>query len=416
MCAIKQNPLVDRQLMEQGAFSPLEWLFSNGCLHYSNYESWRRGEFEYLDARLHGNYESILLRVKEAVDYAVAIGLIAQEQSYGLWHHSEQQDLTMLRMSADDATHELLARRYIPARDVPQMDIFIDNPVVVLTNDLRMALGNRNITEATTLLGRLYEQSTNHPQLADFNRLLTSMQRLESPLTELKSELQNLQQVDPIAKHLLRAQSRDYLIPLWRRLATALQGITYNSDEPELHVSFALLQIQDFEGVIESVQRESQWRTQFSLCLRLTEAAYYSGDDTLAISVWCYLCWHNPQQAAQILDAGKHNNPLIESWWHKFMDTEELLVSTDQLPVTDFPAWLLIKEPGLVHQLPEQLPTGNSAGERIYILVHQLILARHTSNGELEMELRKKMFESHPGLFLYLKSSICVSSLAGLGM
>ena len=40
---------VDAQLMEQGAFAPLDLLFNSGRLMYGDYEAWRRGEIELLD-------------------------------------------------------------------------------------------------------------------------------------------------------------------------------------------------------------------------------------------------------------------------------------------------------------------------------------------------------------------------------
>ena len=46
---------VDRLLLEQGEYSPLEYLLSEGRLLYSDYERWRGGELGYLDEALFGD-------------------------------------------------------------------------------------------------------------------------------------------------------------------------------------------------------------------------------------------------------------------------------------------------------------------------------------------------------------------------
>src|SRR6185436_17114249 len=113
---------VDAQLMEQGAFAPLDYLLDSGRLLYSDYESWRRREIDYLDDVLMGDRERTVAEIQQAVSYARSIGLVEQPQEFHAW----SGDQILLRTSAEPQTHRLLATRYAPAQNAPQMDLFFD--------------------------------------------------------------------------------------------------------------------------------------------------------------------------------------------------------------------------------------------------------------------------------------------------
>ena len=75
------------------------------------------------------------------------------------------------------------------------------------------------------------------------------------------------------------------------------------------------------------------------------------------------------------------------------------------LTEVDFPAWLLLNEPGLALQLAEELATGTPA-EESYRCVHRWILARRARQQSEELALRKSLQASHPALFRVLKRSV----------
>jgi hypothetical protein len=251
---------VDAQLMEQGAFAPLELLINSGRLIYSDYESWRRQEIDLLDEVLMGSRERILAQIEEAVGYARDIGLVEQVQEFHAWHTQPSgKNDKPLRISADAKLQRLIASRYAPAQSAPQMDLFFDNPVVALTNGIVRALWVRNAAEAQRQLDRLYAQAPNHADLTAFDQLLTALQRLDRSVDDPQQTLDFLQKVTPTAKRLLSAQARDLLTPLWRQLADALRDHAFAPHQPELHRSHALTQAQDWAGVSECVVGESQW-------------------------------------------------------------------------------------------------------------------------------------------------------------
>jgi len=195
---------VDAQLIEQGAFTALELLLESGRLIYSDYESWRRREIEFLDSVLMGNREKIRGQVEQAIGYAKSIGLVEETQEFLAWATAAgaSADATSgareisakpLRISADAQLHRLIASRFAPAQSAPQMDLFFDNPVVALANGIVRALSARNIDDAQRQLDRLYAHAPNHADLASFDRLVTALGHLNQVIEDPQTELDFLQ-------------------------------------------------------------------------------------------------------------------------------------------------------------------------------------------------------------------------------
>ncbi len=403
---------VDAQLMEQGAFAALEFLISAGRLAYGDYESWRRREIEVLDDVLMGNREKIRVQLEEAANYARSIGLAPQIQELHAWRTQQHAtDDKPLRVSADPHLQRLIASRYVPAQSLPQMDLFFDNPVVVLTTGIVQALATRDAAEAQRQLDRLYALAPNHTDLPSFDQLLTALQRVHppQPIDDVRLELAFLLKITPTARRLLGAQTRDLLSPLWRRLADALRDHGFLPQEPTLHRSYALSQAQDWPGVSECVTSEPQWWQHAPLCLRHAQSAFYRQQRIEALTAWSHLCWQNPAEATRILDARKQPDTGITMLWQHFLDAEALLPdSDDALTAVDFPAWLLLHEPGLVQHLAEDLPATDTPGEQHYRCIHRWVHARRANRHQEELALRKALQSAQPTLFELLKKKTAV--------
>jgi hypothetical protein len=393
---------VDAQLMEQGAFAPLDLLFNSGRLFYSDYEAWRRREIDLLDDVLMGDRASILAEIERAAAYARSIGLVEQPQEFSAWSPSGAAG-PALRVSADSKLHRLVGTRYLPAQNAPQLDLFFDNPVVALTNGIARSLSARNAIEGQRQLDRLYVQAPNHPDLAAFDQLVRGLDDLSRPVEDPAGRLEFLHAIGPTARHLLGSGSRDYLSPLWRHLANSVGGRTYSPAEPDLHRSFALSQAQDWAGVADSIVGETEWWLHAPLCLRLADSAFRRRRRVEALTAWCHLCWLAPDEAAE--GVTRLRQPDLTALWQLYLDCEEP-ESGATLGVEDFPAWLLLHEPGLARQLSVDLPHGNSPGEENYRCVHRWIHAHRAHQQQEEMALRKRLQQSQPVLFRVLKGSV----------
>ena len=396
---------VDAQMLEQGAFTPLELLFDSGRLLYSDYESWRRREIEFLDAVLMGNSDKIKAEIEQAVSYARRIKLVEQPQEFHPWHtagagpEKAASNDRPLRISMDTQLQRLIGSRYVRAQSVPQMDLFFDNPVVALTNGIVQALSTRNLPAAQRQLDQLYAQAPTHADLPAFDQLLVALRHLGHPVEEPRGELAFLLEISPTARRLLGAQSRDLLSPLWTQLAQSLSGLPFDPNDPNLHRSFALSHAQDWEGVRECVHAEPNWQHHAALCLRLVESGFHQRQRVAALAAWCHLCWRAPGEASQAVT--KLRQPELTALWQRFQDDED-----SDLTESDFPAMLLLHEPGLALQLPENMPTGDTPSEHHYRTIHQWIHARRGRQHDVELALRKKLQTEHPGLFELLKRSV----------
>jgi hypothetical protein len=396
---------VEAQLMEQGAFAPLELLFNMGRLMYADYEAWRRRDIELLDDVLMGDREKILSEVERAVSYARSIGLVEQSQEFSAWGTDSGKSL---RASSDPRLQRLINNRYLRAQNVPQMDLFFDNPVVALTNGIARSLAARNAQESHRQLDRLYIQAPNHPDLAAFDQLVRALDDLDRPVDDCAARLGLLSAITPGARHLLGAGARDYLSPLWRHLADALAGQPFVLADPDLHRSFALAQAQDWIGVSESIFAESQWWLHPSLCVRLADSAFRRRRRAEALTAWCQLCWVAPDRADEAVR--RLHQADLSGLWQAFLECEEHAadggVAEAVLGAADFPAWLLLHEPALARQLAADLPRGNSAAEDHYRCAHRWIHAHRGHRQEEEMALRRSLQQSHPVLFWVLKRTV----------
>lgn len=394
---IELQAQVDAQLLEQGAFAPLDLLFNSGRLFYSDYEAWRRREIDTLDEVFMGDRANIVAEMERAVSYARSIGLVEQPQEFSAWGAGGAS----LRVSADAKLHKLVGTRYLPAQNAPQMDLFFDNPVVALTNGIARSLSARNALESQRQLDRLYVQAPNHSDLAAFDQLIRGLDDLSRPVEDPAARLEFLTAIGPTARHLLGASgSRDYLSPLWRHLADSLNGRPYSPDQPDLHRSFALSQAQDWAGASESVIADGEWWLHAPLCLRLTESSFRRRRRVEALTAWCHLCWLAPAEAAP--GVARLRQPDLSELWQAFNECDE----EEGLAAEEFPAWLLLHEPGLARQLSVDLPRGDSAAEEHYRCVHRWIHARRTHQRDEEMALRKQLQQSHPVLFGVLKRTV----------
>ncbi len=401
---------IEAQLMEQGAFAPLEMLFNTGRLVYADYEAWRRREIELLDDVLMGDREKILTELEQAVAYARSIGLVEQSQEFPAWGAEAGQPL---RASADSRLQRLIGHRYLRAQNVPQMDLFFDNPVVALTNGISRALSARNLAESHRQLDRLYVQAPNHPDLASFDQLLSTLENLSRPVDDCAARLALLTAITPKARHLLGPGARDYLSPVWRQLADALAGRNFAPADPNLHRSFALGQAQDWAAVGESILGEPDWWSHATLCVRLADSAFRRRRRIEALTAWCHLCWTAPGEADGLVH--RLRQPDLNLLWQSFRDSEEDAaqsgLSQSTLEAGDFPAWLLLQEPALARQLPVDLPRGETPAQDRYRCVHRWVHAHHGHRQQEEMALRRSLQQSHPVLFWMLKRTVARDSL-----
>jgi len=381
--------VVDRLLFEQGVYTPLELLLAEGRLLYADYEAWRGGQCDCLEDLLFGDSEQSYDLMKRAADYARAMGLAPETQRYASRAAQQGHGLRFSSVSGPDSCFHTGYRK---GDDAPQLDLLMDSAGVTLANGIIRALVQRDEAEARRQLDRLLETEPGHRQLGGLEHLVEASGRLELPVEDAALELQGLQQeLCPLAEEILGPGARHFLAPQWRRLTQALLGVAFDPDNPELHCSYPSLQAEDWGQVKKSVEAETGWQEQPVLVRRHARACGRLHLDPEALSGWFRLCWRFPGQADCI---GSEAESEWRQYWQRFLELDP------ELPNRDFPAWVLIDQPGLARWQVLDRCFDDSGVPEDYRATAKLVRAKPSPLIDAGlMDKRRLLQMRNPGLF-----------------
>ena len=336
---------VDQLLLEQGEYQPLELLLREGRLHYADYEAWRNGELDSLDEALFGDPEHIQQQLSDAENYLQKRGWQAEITHYKNWRSESGNASKPLCFSENGRLNKCFHSNYYKPQDQPQLDLFSDSPATSLFNGITQSLADRKPAEARRLLEILYDTAPDHTRLGELESVVEVAESMETPVEDVSAELTGLQEtVVPLVETLLGKGSRNLLIPLWRRLSKALQGQAYQSTQRDLHLSYTASQAMDWEVVRNVVERVPDWQSEYVLVARHAQACEQLHLQADALQSWFYVCWQFPDAADSLESSSDH---VLRQQWKAFLDLDL------ELPATAFPAWLLIRKPGLTRSLQE---------------------------------------------------------------
>jgi hypothetical protein len=387
--------VVDRLLMEQGEYVPLEFLLTEGRLEFGEYERWRVGETPRLEQVLFGDPEQLAECLGEAAAYAKALGLQPERLSYQGWGASAGRSL---RFSANRASEERFHTAYRRPERQPQMDLFIDAAANRLVNGIVGTLIDRSYGEAQRLLERLFEADPGHPRLGALEAMVDAGHRLAEPVHDTEQELQYLlQRLQPMADQELGRDASSLLIPHWRRLTAALQGRPFNPAQPQWHASFTAMRACAWEDMLAAIENEAAWLHHPELIIRHAFANGRLHREVAALQSWFRLCWAFPEHAAVIAHEAE---PSVRQAWRDFLALEP------ELTPIDFPAWLLLLRPRLASQLED--PGRGNACPLTFTLIYRLQLESAEATrapGKKAIEQRRQLQVLAPKLFThYMKA------------
>ncbi|MFA7241819.1 MAG: hypothetical protein WC091_17035 [Sulfuricellaceae bacterium] len=395
---------VDRLLLEQGVYSPVELLLAEGRLSFPDYEAWRCGQIATLEEQLSGNPARIRALLKQAGQYAEILGLRAERRDFLSWGNNAGR---MLQVSTDAGFEDLCRTHYQRGGDEIQLDLFMDNSGNVLANGIVAALAARRAEKAARLVDQLLETDPSHPRLSKLDSLCNAMHKLSAPLADYGAELDYLEgYLAPLAAGELGAGARDFLAPFWRRLADALRGLPYTASMPTRHASYPLGRALDWSGVKAAVLNDAAWQAYPVMRLRLAEAAFHLGERSTALATWCRLCWDFPDKAAQAFAGGALPDKELRPDWERYCELEPASDREPEFDTPYFPAWLLLERTQTRDALAaEDAPQIHAPG-RAYAALHEL-LAGGSALTEQTMTLRRELQQAHPGLFaIYMRSVV----------
>ncbi|HYN78353.1 MAG TPA: hypothetical protein VES73_11235 [Lamprocystis sp. (in: g-proteobacteria)] len=376
--------LVDRLILEQGRLEPLELLMACDYLAYADYEAWRLGQVPDLEGALRVPADQAAAVLGWASRFALAQRLVEEPLEHRAWGSSDQ---TLLVGPHAELSHACL-RAFAPPADRIQLDLFQDSQFQVLEEAVRAALTGRRIHAAHAALTRLMALDQHHPRLPRYLRLMQTVEDL--PALPVAERLDTLEAMEPEARDLLGHRARDLLAPLWAALAEDLAGRPFDPAAPGLHGGFAWARAGRHPEARQALESDADWQRSPPLLIAHAQACCRMADVAAARRDWVQLCWQYPNEAVQALSAKDSLDPQIHRLWRQFGDTDL------DLETPDFPAWLLLADPGSAAAVPpDQAPSG-PVGEA-YRLLHQLVA------GQGGISERKALAKRHPDLLkLYL--------------
>lgn len=368
---------IEHALMQQGNFCLLDWLLHNNHIFYTDYELWRYGKVNYLEVKI--NLEAdVFANIIESVNtLSENLQLESQQQEYYSWLEQPRR----LKISKNKDLERELTQRWVRPEDLPQMDLFMDNAAVAIENTLLETLAARQFDRAQIQLEKLTGLNPAHDKLGDYQDLLNyGHHMLNHSIDQLSigAEFEGLEnEVTPLARTILRQGARDYLAFAWRRLAENLKVQVFDPIQEKHHSSYALMQIPDWRGALASLSEEAERYQQPTLLLRMAQCFEALKKTQQALLYWCLLMELNAEACESAIEA--KISPVVWELWQDFWDVNE------HFPLAFFPAYLFLRQPGLIHYLDEIPPLKSPA----IIAVIDAIQARVKK--EDEIPYRKKL-------------------------
>ena len=382
---VHTQQLIDRLLQERGYYSPIELLLHEGRLMDDDFNAWSRGELADPSEVLMGDLEAIQAQLQMGTEYARQLDLAPESTDTGSSLQASRSTGEGGPLSFD----QLLHTRYVPSRTRPQLDLFMDTPASVLNNKIRKALSAHHVDKAEALVEQLYDIDPGNDDLGGFDSLLEVLTQSVTPVLNASEQLQQLEQdITPLAASVLGKYSGDFISPLWLRLSEALAGYPFNPDQAKLHRSYTDARAKDWKNLQQAIEKEHKWQSHCELLLRHLQAAAMQGKEQSVIEDYLLLCWDFADHAEQI-PTGQVVSVLTTA-------ITEFQSLDAELETELFPAWLLLRFPGLTQRLTIDMNLSEEMEGNAWRVMHKL---QSIPGNNLRVDLRAELKRISPVLF-----------------
>ncbi len=384
----REAVVVQQLLSTHRVYSPLDWLLETNNLGYDDYRAWRRGEKSTLDEFLAKGPQATRAMLERANNSAQTLDVT--EETVALYGTDENAG-TELKASADNQLDQLLRTEFRLTEDHRQLDVFFDTPDTSAFSDLYHALASRDELAASKCLEALARVDVHHWAIAD---AATLIEALSSPPPS--NQAQGRERLDtmerrwlPAAQAVLHARARDFLTPLWRDVAAALEGAPFDPAHPRRHPSWPYAQGLDWRNVRRVLRAARDCATNPVLLGRLAEAEWRLRERNAAVECWFALCRLAPEHFETVIDNPRFPDSSLKRGWERAQDAEvEPAISPPW-----FPAWMVVEERGLAKAMKPR--RGESEPERAFNVALALVQG---GTDRQNIENRRALQTLHPGL------------------
>ena len=324
----------------------------------------------------------LLALLRETRELAADLGLeVGESDGEGLCGAGDDREL-----------HALLRSTWRPPTGRRQLDIFVDSAPALAIQAVRDALLARNAATARRELERLSGQVGAHRSTAQAEALIVALEAapVGAP-TEAPERLARLEHDWlPAASAFLGRAAREFLAPLWRDVARALEDAPYDPTRPGPHASRAWARCGDHEAVIRTVRATPGHDSNPDLLGTLADAFFRLHERPAAMECWFALCRLDPGAFERRIRAPDFPDRATARAWREARNSDAL---EEDLAAAWFPAWVLIAAPTLAPSLPEA--SGDDAPSRAF----NVLRALQREHGSPRVGLREELRTLHSGLF-----------------
>jgi len=372
---------VDLILFEEGVFSPLNWLLREGHLDYGDYQNWRNGKSAYLEDHFKISSTEIVSALEEVKRYASSQQLEPLQHRYA---STASQPLCFCRSSVKEL---IFTTVYEPTQNRIQMDLFFDSAAICTESNLIEAIIEKRSDDIPDLLIKLKTSSPEkHPQ---FEQLLSFETNIRQCKKTSDRKIKLLQKTTPLAFEIFGRFTHDFLTPYWHQLSIEIADRSFNAETPEYHLSYTAFKGFQWQEVISSIERESDWINQAILIFRYAEACFKLNKQDYGIANWFRLFILFPETAERLIE--NSCNRLMFSDWQYFSELDP------ELDPALFPAWIVMKKPALA----KNTVISDIHSNKSLQLIENLVCNIENEINETTIHLRTRLQKNSPDLFTH---------------
>ena len=301
-------------LLEYGEFSAIDVLRVSGLLDEAE-ETARHGEDLPPVKATVDDSRAVRELLREVHDLAAHLGLEVQESGGESHRGVDDPDL--------DA---LLRSTWRPSAGGRQLDLFVDSARALAIQALRDALLARDAAPARRELERLVGQIGEHRAVAHAEALIAALEA--PPVGSPENAVERLARLEgewlPAASALLARQGGEFLAPLWRDVAGALEGVASDPVRPELHASRAWARCGDSGAVVRTVRATQGHASNPDLLGTLAEAYWALSEHVAAMECWFALCRLDPRAFEKRVSAPGFPDRAMQRAWREAQNSDVL--------------------------------------------------------------------------------------------
>lgn len=276
---------------------------------------------------------------------------------------------------------------YEPADDRIQMDLFFDSADACVISNLITAIINKNCNELPELMTRL--KSSNLEKQQKFTQLLALEQKISHTAVSSDKKIDLLQQLTPLSFEILGRFAHDFITPLWHKLSIEIKDQDFDAEVPDYHLSFTAFKGYQWQQVLISIERETDWIKQPVLIFRYAEVCFKLNKEWEGIKNWFNLFILFPETAERLIE--QTSNRILLSDWQGFFTLDP------ELETSLFPAWMVIKKPALAKNNKFSDSNQNAALQ----IIENLVFNPENEINETTLHLRSRLQNDNPDLFVH---------------